>query len=249
MYYYIMESPRAKIIARQEKIKDILGDLGIAGETVSPSAARTIEELAHLGLIKGYSTIVAVGPESLVNKVITVLATQKESKDIVLGIIPSDFNSQIAQKIAIKDLHSACTALKQRKLETIDLCFLEPNKYFITEATIETFFNQEIYFSIDGLKGRALTYKTVIKPGLEIYIFDKTLQGSPFASFGRWLFGKKQKDIYSSFLKTKRLRVESQNNLPLKVSGETIAKTPFTIHNRSRILKIIVARDRIKQAG
>jgi diacylglycerol kinase family enzyme len=242
-----MESPRAKIASRQEKIKDILGNLGIAGETVSPSAARTIEELTHLGIIKGYSTIVAVGPESLVNKVITVLATQKEAKDVVLGVVPDDFSSQIAQKIGAKDIYVACNALKNRKLETIDLCLLEPNKYFITEGTIETFFNQEIYFGIDNLKGKALTNKIIIKPGLEAFFYDKSLHGSPVASFWRWLFGKKQKDIYSSFFKTKRLRIESQNNLPLKVSGETIAKTPFTLHNRSRILKIIVARDRIKK--
>lgn len=242
-----MESPKAKIVSRQEKIKDILGNLGIAGETVVPSAARTIEELTHLGIIKGYSTIVAVGPESLVNKVITVLATQKEAKNVVLGIIPDDFNGQIAQKIGIRDVHAACNALKTRKLETIDLCLLEPNKYFITEGIIETFFNQEIYFSIDNLKGKALTNKVIIKPGLEVYFSDKALQGSPFSSFSRWLFGKKQQDVFSSYFKTKKIRVESQNNLPLKVSGETIAKTPFNVHSRSRILKIIVSRDRIKQ--
>ena len=42
MYYYIIEPPKGKIINRPEKIKDILGDLGIAGETVSPNAARSI---------------------------------------------------------------------------------------------------------------------------------------------------------------------------------------------------------------
>ncbi|MBM2820527.1 MAG: DAGKc protein [Candidatus Berkelbacteria bacterium] len=246
MYYYIMEPPRAKIVSRQEKIKDVLGNLGIAGETVAPSAARTIEELAHLGIIKGYSTIVAVGPESLVNKVITVLATQKEAKDVVLGIIPNDFNSQIAQRIGVKDLYGACNVLKQRKLETIDLCLLEPNKFFITEATIDTFFNQEIYFGIEKLKGKALTNKVLIKPGLEIYLLDKTLQGSPISGFWRWLFGKKTQDVFTSYFHTKKIRLESQNPLSLKVSGETIAKTPVTIQNRSRVLKIIVARDRMK---
>lgn len=246
MYYYIMEPPRAKIVSRQEKIKDILGNLGIAGETVAPSAARTIEELTHLGIIKGYSTIVAVGPEGLINKVTTILATQKENKEVVLGVIPSDFNSQIAQKIGVKDLHTACNVLKQRKLETIDLCLLEPNKFFITQATIETFFNQEIYFALENLKGKALTNKILIKPGLEIFFSDKTLRGSPVAGFCRWLFGKKQKDIYSSYFSAKKIRLESQNPLSLKVSGETIAKTPVTIHNRSKILKIIVARDKMK---
>lgn len=241
-----MEPPKAKIVSRQEKIKDILGNLGIAGETVSPSAARTIEELTHLGIVKGYSTIVAVGQESLINKVITVLVTQKEIKDVVLGIIPTDFNSQIAQRIGVKDLNSACNVLKQRKLEIIDLCLLEPNKFFLTDATIETFFNQEVYFAVDNYKGKALTNKILIKSGLEVFFYDKTLQGSPVSSFSRWLFGKKEKDIYSSYFHTKKIRIESNNTLSLKVSGETIAKTPLVVSNRSRALKIIVARDKIK---
>ncbi len=246
MYYYIMEPPKAKIVSRQEKIKDILGNLGIAGETVSPSAARTIEELTNLGIVKGYSTIVAVGPESLVNKVITVLATQKEVKNIVLGIIPNDFNSQLARKIGVKDINSACNALKQRKLEAIDLCLIEPNKFFLTEATIDTFFNQEVFFAVDNYKGAALTNKILIKPGLEVFFYDKNLKGSAVSGFTRWLFGKKEKDIYSSYFSTKKIRIESNNALALKVSGETIVKTPFVVSNRSRLLKIIVARDIIK---
>lgn len=246
MYYYIMEPAKAKIVSRQEKIKDILGNLGIAGETVSPSAARTIEELTNLGIVKGYSTIVAVGPESLVNKVITVLATQKETKDIVLGIIPSDFNGQLASKIGVKDINSACNVLKQRKLESVNLCLLEPNKFFITDASVDTFFNQEVFFAVDNFKGRVLTNKIIIKPGLEVYFYDKNLKGSPFSGFMRWLFGKKEKDIYSSYFHTKKIRIESNNALSLKVSGETMVKTPFVVSSRSHLLKIIVARDKIK---
>jgi len=37
-------------------------------------------------------------------------------------------------------------------------------------------------------------------------------------------------------------------NLPIKVSGEIIAKTPATFYNRPRMLKIIVARDKMKQS-
>lgn len=247
MYYYITEPARGKAFSRQEKIKDILGDLGIAGETVSPSAARTIEELAHLGVIKGYSTIVACGNEGLVNKVITVLATGKDRKDVVLGIIPDNFESILAQKIGVKDLHSACNALKTRKLETFDLAYLEPNKYFFTEGTILTFRNQEIYFSIEHLKGKVLANKVIIKPGLQVFFHDKTLEGNKAFQIFRWLFGKKEKDIYSSFFHPKKLRLESHNNLPIRVSGEIVAKMPVTLHNRSKILKIIVARDKLKQ--
>jgi len=247
MYYYIMEPPKGNLVKRQEKIKDILGDLGIAGETVTPSAARTIEELTHLGVMKGYSTIVAVGGESLVNKIINVLVTQKISKDAVLGVIPNDFDTMLAKKINVIDLRSACDALKFRKLETIDLCQVDPNKFFITQAVIENFRNRKILFAMEGLSGSAQTNQIIIKPGLNIYIHDKALEGNAFGRFFHWLLGKKESDIYSSFFKTKKIRFELENvNLPIKVSGETIAKTPVTLHNRSRVLKIIVARDKIR---
>ncbi len=247
MYYYIVESPKGKFINRQEKIKDILGDLGIAGETVSPSSARTIEELTHLGVVKGYSTIVAVGSEMLVNKVLTVLATEKTAKDTVLGIIPNDFETELANKIGVRDIRSACNALKHRKLETINLCLIEPNKYFLTEAIIENTRDDDVFFSMEKLKGRALANKIIIRPGLDIYIHDKNYEGGSTKKLVGWLFGKKEKDIYSSYFHKKRIRFEAEkDNLPIKVSGEIVAKTPATFHNRQKILKIIVARDRIK---
>lgn len=249
MYYYIIEPSRGKIgIRYQEKVKDILGDLGIAGETVSPSAARSIEELTHLGAVKGYSTIVAVGSESLINKVITVLATEKIAKEAVLGAIPDDFTSTIARRIGVNDLYSACNALKFRKLETINLCLIEPNKYFLTEAIIESFRNKEVFFSMETIKGKAWARKVVIRPGLEIKLYDQSLEGGLVKKFLNWLFGKKEKDIYTSSFVTKRIRFESEReNLAIKVSGEIVAKTPATFSNRPRLLKMIVARDRIKE--
>lgn len=248
MYYYILESPKGKLSGRHtEKIKDILGNLGIAGETVTPSSARTIEELAHLGVVKGYSTIVAVGSESLVNKVITVLATEDLAKDTVLGVIPNEFDSPFAKKIGVKDIYSACNALKSRKLENINSCLIEPNKYFLTEAVIENSRNAEIFFSMEKITGKAQSYQVVIKPGLEVTLCDRSFQGNIFKKTYNWLFGKKEKDIYTSTFLTRRIRFESEKaNLPIYVSGEIVAKTPATFSNRARLLKIIVARDRIK---
>ena len=247
MYYYIIEPSRGKFIKRNEKIKDILGSLGIAGETVSPNSARTIEELTHIGIAKGYSTIVAVGSESLVNKVITVLTTEHIAKDTVLGIIPNDFNSELASIIGAKDLESACNILKLRKLEALNLCLIEPNKYFATTASIESNRNKEVYFSIENLQGKALAKKVTVKPGLNVTFFDESLHGKTPEKFTRWLFGKDQRDIYTTNFETKRIRFEGdKENLPVFVSGEIVAKTPVTFSNHPRLLKIIVTRDRIQ---
>lgn len=244
MYYYIMEPLGKKEAVWQEKVKNVLADLGIAGETAVPSPARSVEELTNLGVVKGYSTIVAVGTEKIINKVATAIINQKENPDTVLGIIPFDFEGKLAKKFQLTDLRTACTALKHRKLETIDLCVIEPNKYFLTQAEIENNHNLECYITTPEIKAGLPFSKIVIEPGLKISITDnggKDLSGKKVIN---WLFGKKEEDITSSFFKTKKFKLEvPESNIPLKIDGEIVAKTPFVCHNRSKALKIIVARD------
>jgi diacylglycerol kinase family enzyme len=233
--------------AWQEKVKDTLGDLGIAGETVFPSPARTIEELASLGIIKGYSTIVAVGSEKIVNKIVTALINQKADKNTVLGVIPDDYSSKIAQRIGVRDYKEACQALKFRKLQTVDVCHIEPNKYFMTEATVESGKTIEAYIGLDNLQASASFNKITIKPGLKIEIDDLSAERkNSMKSFISSIFGKKIeiKDIYSSIFHGQQIQIETPRSpLALKVDGETVMKTPFLCHHRAKALKIVVARD------
>lgn len=244
MYYYILESAGKKSEVWQEKVKNILGDLGIAGETVSPSPARTIEELASLGIVKGYSTIVAVGSEKIVNKVATAIINQKENNDVVLGVIPENFDSPIARKIQVKDLKGACETLKTRKLQTTDACFIEPNKYFLTEATIETNGPAEAYLLTSDIQTSVMFNKIIIKPGLEITVIDDLSSQNKKSIFG-FLFGKKEtKENTNSFFHAKRFQIETPGQImAIKADGEIITKTPIILQNRPKVLKIIVARD------
>jgi len=245
-----MEAGNAKTASWQEKIKDILGDLGIAGETVQPTAARTIEELASLGIMKGYSTIVAVGSEKLVNKIVTALINQKGTKETVLGIIPSDFDGMLARRIGARDIREACQALKFRKLQTIDACQIEPNKYFLTEAVIETSRAVDAYMTLDQTQAGLIFNRIVIKPGLKIQIFDQSQQTiNKFKEFWAKLFGKtyEAKDIYTSIFYSKKIKLETLGRiLPVKVDDEIITKTPLVCSARPKALKIICTRDTIK---
>lgn len=247
MYYYIMETAGKKTAVWQEKVKDILGDLGIAGETVAPSPARTIEELAQLGVVKGYNTIVAVGSQKLLNKVASVIINQKENRDIVLGFIPEDYSGSLAKRINTKDTQSACLALKQRRLETIDACMVEPNKFFLTEAILENTTPTDIYLTIDSIKAGLPFNKISIKPGIELNIRDFSIK-TKTKNFFSFLFRKKEEepinDIYSSFFLCENLRIDSEDEiLSVKADDDIIAKTPAIFHNRPKALKLIVSRD------
>lgn len=249
MYYYIMEPAGGKTAANQEKIKDMLGDLGIAGETVLPTPARTIEELASLGIIKGYSTIVAVGSEKIVNKIVTALINQKSTKDVVLGVIPDNYSSKLANRLGVRDNKEACEALKHRKLETVDTVCIEPNRYFMTEATIESHKTGDAYISLDSIQASIAFNKITIKPGIIIDVQDnseekKAALGNFFAS----LFGKKRKtkDIFHSQFVTQKMQIETPGtSMKILVDNEPISKTPALLHTVPKALKIIVARDTI----
>ena len=250
MYYYIME-PAGNKSSWQEKVKDTLGDLGIAGETVTPSPARTIEELASLGIIKGYSTIVAVGSEKIVNKIVTALINQKSNKDTVLGVIPDDYDSRIAKRIGVHDYKEACQALKFRKLQTVDACCIEPNKYFMTEATIENPKPADAYLLMDKIQVGAKFSKITIKPGVKIEIEDSSGESkNNVKNFFSFLLGKKEEkqtnSIYSSLFYSQKVQIETpDNSYSVKVDDETIAKTPILLTHQPKALKIIVARETI----
>lgn len=245
MYYYIMESAGKKA-DWQEKVKNILGDIGIAGETVVPSPARTVEELTTLGIVKGYSTIVAVGSESIANKVATAIINQKENNDVVLGFIPDSFDTPLAKKIVVKDLKDACETLKYRKLQTVDVCFIEPNKYFLTEAQVVSNLPTDAYLITSLIQAGLVFSRITIKPGLKIEVSDDSAQNNKKGILG-WLFKEKvTSDIYSSLFHSKKFDLETPgNNIPVIADGEVIAKTPCSFQNRPKALKIIVARDMI----
>jgi len=248
MYYYIMEPPRRGLSSWQEKIKTILGELGIAGEMVSPSSARTIEELTTLGIVKGYSTIVAVGSEKVANEVASAIIKHKETEnsDSVLGFIPDDYESPLAELIGVKDFKEACNALKFRKLETADTILIEPNQYILTELKIEESKPFKIDMAFDSFKLNFPANRIVIKPGLDIEINDLSWQNQPVVGFFNWLVGKKEKDIYSSFFTAESLKLGINSNpQEVKVGGVTINKTPIVLKNMPKALKIIVTRDTI----
>lgn len=246
MYYYIMEPASKKIANWQDKVKDVLGDLGIAGETVLPSPARNVEELANLGIVKGYSTIVAVGSENLVNKVVSAVINQKNGKEVVIGIIPDNFDGRLAKRIGVTDLKDACNALKFRKLETIDACLIEPNKYFMTECIIETGIPGDCYLTLDQVQAGLPFNKIKIEPGLKINIYDESKSFLSGKKFFNWIFGKKDKDIFSSFFQSNRLKIETPKKaFSVKVDGEVIAKTPIICQNKPKVLKLIIKRDMI----
>jgi len=133
MYYYIINpaSGGGKINKVQDKLKDRLKELCIAGEFAKSTGPGDVARLTRMAIERGYKTIVAVGGDGTINEIIN--ATTDTS--VALGIIPMGSSNELANMLGITDWQMACNILAARKVEEVDLGLIN-DKLFVTAASI-----------------------------------------------------------------------------------------------------------------
>lgn len=241
MYYYIFEQPKSMSASRnQEKIRKILTDLGIIGEIVTVSPARTTQELTEMGLEKKYNTIVAVGADSHINKVGTYL----KNKNTALGIIPVGSSQIVHQLIGVSEIKDACEILKYRKLKEISLAAVEPNKFFLTQVEIQTSNSVPVFITVinpglDSYNVECTVSEMIVSRNLYLFMTDKFANYNLLKNTWSWLMGKKTPDNISSILRGRKIKVETNDPIPVTMDGEIIAKTPIVLTLYTRALKVI----------
>jgi YegS/Rv2252/BmrU family lipid kinase len=133
MYYYIINpaSGGGKINKVQDKLKDRLKELGIAGEFAKSTGPGDVARLTKMAIGRGYKTIVAVGGDGTINEIINAVG----DSGVALGIIPMGSSNELANMLGITDWPIACNILAARKVEDVDLGLIN-DKLFVTAASI-----------------------------------------------------------------------------------------------------------------
>lgn len=237
MYYYILESPSNRAVRQTyQRLRDILTNLGIAGEMVAASPARSPEELAAMGIEKGYSTIVAVGGDFHVNQVATTVMNRA-----VLGIVPVNATEQVTGLVGVNDIRSAAETLKQRRLNQVNCVLMEPDIPLFLEAEILPPRLAKINLVIDN-RVRAFAYfnRAAISRNLEITI-ESTHLTEPKKVFGLFSVGGNVIKSESLF-HGRTVRIVTDPELPLLVSGKTVVTTPVQLRLLPESLKVITRR-------
>lgn len=146
MYYYIINpaSGGGKINKIQDKLKERLKELGIAGEFAKSTGPGDIARLTKMAIERNYKTIVAVGGDGTINEIINAVG----DSSVALGIIPTGSSNELANMLGIPDWTTACNILAARKVEEVDLGLIN-DKLFVTSASIG--FDNVIY---DMKRGR-----------------------------------------------------------------------------------------------
>lgn len=97
-------------------IETRLTDLGIAGKIARLALFRDAEELIRDEVRRGVETVVAVGNDQTLRKVIDAVADPK----VVVAIIPLGPNNRIAEILGVPTGAAACDVLSARLVEELD---------------------------------------------------------------------------------------------------------------------------------
>jgi len=232
------------------RIEARLTDLGINGKTEKLTILKSFSEAVKNVSKKEISTIVAVGNDSTVSKIISLLP----NLNITLGIIPIGPENEIARMLGIPGHEAACDVLSARIIEKIDLGKAN-NYYFISHLNLPS--TKELILDCGGYRISPIgnnnqinicnfnltpnnSYNCNPKDGLlEAIIAPKKKSVGFFSSFNKQ-YSK------SSIFPFKKIKVKcNTESLQAMADGHTTVKTPIAVEVIPKKLKIIVGKNRM----
>jgi len=248
MYYYVFEQPHSSVDRKvNDKVKMILTDFGIVGEFCVSSPARSAEELVDMGLRKGMGTVVAVGSEDHINRVVNTIKTLERGlhRDIVFGAVPTDKESSLRERLRLQNIQEACEALKYRRFTTVDVGYIEGASYFLTSAEIRVARPTRVTIKADRWESEAEITDMAIYSDLTFNFYNSQHAKGFVDRWVSWLTNNRDvQDKGISLFRAKILRVSGEAVLPVLVEKTVVARTPIVAYKMPRALKLIVKRDR-----
>jgi diacylglycerol kinase family enzyme len=258
MYFYIYDSFLAdkkyeNVLARVEA--RIL-ELGINGKIDKLTILKNLKELVVDAIKRGADTVVAVGDDRIISKVVSIIAQYSK---VTLGIIPLGPENKIAQILGIPEGERACDILSKRIIKKVDLGKVN-DSYFISSLEItkgniklecDGQYQIEPQFSEGSIsicnfgnifKETKLSKKDVSNPQ------DGILE-AVISSPSSGLFNIFKKDFKrDSVFPVKKVKIKCETEcIPLLLDGQIVVKTPATVEVAPKKLNIIVGRSRMFQ--
>lgn len=237
---YLNKSKYSRVLNRVE-IR--LTDLGLNGKIIRLGAIKNIRDVIQNEIKNGAKTIVAVGNNQTVNKIIGSVIDNELygffQKNILFSIIPIGGDNSIADSLGIKKEEEACNILLARRVKKIDIGLVN-NYYFLNKATIES---QGSIIDINN------EYVIESKEKGIISVFnlkssandDKNIKVNPIDGKLDIYIKNKGKDL--SLLSVNKLKI-SNPQYQLILDDIIEVKTPADINIIAGKLNVIVGKDR-----
>ena len=218
-----------------------LTDLGLNGKIIRLEAVKNIKSAIQSEIKNGSKTIVAVGNNQTINKIIGAIIESDIYSDFqqktLLGIIPIGDDNSIANSFGIKNIDEACNILLARRIEKIDIGLAGEN-YFLNQSTIES---AGTILEINGY-----TIESADRGEIKIInlLSDKgeVIKSNPHDGKLEILIRTRRRD--QSFLTVKSLKIYNPKH-KLIVDDVVEIDTPVEITTRTDKLNVIVGKDRL----
>lgn len=241
------------------RVETRITDLGLNGKISRLSVMKNVRAVIDNELRRGAKTIIAVGNDKTVSRVINEMA----GSAVPLGIIPiGKENNIIASALGIPQEEKACDTLSARRIEKIDLGMAEQyrdeepagEKYFLTNASIankgtiieiKKDYSIEIggegYIDIINIPtpGKNLPEETDFNPKdgrIELVMREKPKKK---------IFSRQKKDqSLPSVFSLKNFYLLNNKNLPLLLDYSLEVHTPVEISAIKQGINVIVGKER-----
>ncbi len=257
MYYYIYDSflNQGKYAAELNRIEARLMDLGINGRIEKLTILKSFKEIVEEAIRKGAKTIIAVGNDQTVSKIISYLPNLQTT----LGIIPIGEENNLASLLGIPSGEQACDTLSSRIIEKIDLGKAN-NKYFISSLQVPV--QKELVMDCGSYKISPLDNTKMINicnfSSLPVADNQYETCGNPKDGMLEAIISSNQKEQHGLFglfkkeyskksvFPIKKMKIKcSSESLSVLADGQTTIKTPLTVEVIPKKLKIIVGKKRM----
>lgn len=246
MYYYLYDSflndnKYQKILHR---VENRITDLGITGKISRMSMLINPEKMVRDEIKKGVKTVIAVGNDSTLDRIISVAAEEK----VTAGIIPIGKNNDIAKTLGIPEGNLACDVISQRRVKKIDLIKVN-NRYCLSNIAMEIkkgkiICEDKYEINLLSKSGEIYVYNLVSKNELEkIFDFNQDISNyfNPQDGLADIIIKPNpQKSVKSFFGLIKRNADRASGGIsiiPIKKFKITEKETPSAICDNSTIIK------------
>jgi diacylglycerol kinase family enzyme len=238
--FFLSEEKYGKILAA---VESRLADLGLQGKIERLNLFKDPAELVAEGRKRGVKTVVAVGNDATLNRVLNGLG----DTDVTVGCIPIGPQNEISRILGIGEGVAGCDCLANRLTETVDLGNIN-GQYFLSHVKA---LSEGVNFRCIGdfcvrpLANHRVEIYNLPALGVEANPCDGYLEARVRPA-GVPIFGKRRgAEKTESFFPVKRVFLESDDGAEVLVDGMKTINTPAEIKIIPQKLKIIVGKNRI----
>lgn len=218
-------------------IEEKLNELKLQGKIIYLKDVKNLKDSLNSEIQMGAKTIIAVGDNQTVNKIVNILANVSDK--IPVSIIPVGKNNSISESLGILNEKDACCILSSRRIEEIKLAQAS-STFFINKAQIR---NKDTKIFVDN------SYEIIPQKNGDCFVFNLPPQKQLFEN----IHINPQDDILNIYIESgsknkthflsKDIEIRNEKaNLILDDSSEIPCPSKISISDKS--IPFIVGKER-----